>query len=75
MVSSPSFFVKEVRCVALPEQEWLQGCPHLRVPPVLTEDVRRIDLTPDALEIHCVGGDRLTGQVIRQSVVTLLQQL
>ena len=73
MVSSPSFFVEEVRCVTLPEQEWLQDRPHLRVPPVLAEDVRRIDLTPDVLEVHCIGCNRLTGHVIRQSMVALLE--
>ena len=54
LVSSAPLVFQEVRCVAFPEQKWLERFPHLRVSPVLAEDVRRIDLAPDVLEVHRV---------------------
>ena len=41
---------EEVLCVAFPKQKRLQLFPDLAVPPMLAEDVGRVDLSGDVVE-------------------------
>ena len=60
---------QEVGGVAGPEQQGLQCGPHIGIPPVLAENVRRVDFAPNELEVNCIGCNCFSREMVRQRMV------
>ena len=63
---------KQIAGVACPEQHRLQLLPHLAVSPMFTENVSRIDLPRNVMELNHSRGDGFACVVVRQSMPTLM---
>ena len=66
-------WVEQVSSVTFPEQDWSELIPHLVVGPVFAEDVCSVATTGDVLEVHGVGCNGFTCEVVGQGMVSLLE--
>ena len=48
----------------MPEEYGLELFPHLAIPPMLTEDIGRVDVPGDMVEADHVGCDGLPGIMV-----------
>ena len=61
----------KVECISLIEEEGPQHFVHLRMSPVLTEDIRWVDVAGNVVECHKPGGDSLAHVMAGQRVMAL----
>ena len=68
------FHVQQTSRVSFPEEEWSEGrCPYLLVPPVLTQDVRRVHVAREELEVNGSQCNALMRVVVREGMVAFPQ--
>ena len=69
------FHVQQTPRISFPEEEWSEGrSPYLLVSPVLTQDIRRVHVTREELEVNGSRCNTLTRVVVREGMVAFPQR-
>ena len=70
---SPLVGGEQCGCVAHPEQDGFECGPYTRMSPMFAEDVGRVDVSRDVVELDGLGGNGLACVVVRECQVSFLE--
>jgi len=73
LINLPSILLEDLRSVPFIKEKGFQHRPDIRVPPMLTEDIRRVAIASDMAELEEFCGDRLSHEVVWQSIMAFLE--